>query len=50
MRMQQLLLNRMTERPQRRWPFGEVMRKWTGGVQSNRVVIAHEAISQAYEC
>jgi hypothetical protein len=50
MRMQQLLLNRMTERPSAALAVGEVMRKWTGGVQSNRVVIAHEAISQAYEC
>jgi hypothetical protein len=49
MRMQQLLLSRMTERPQRRWPSVKE-RKWTGGVQSNSVVIAHEGISQAYEC
>jgi hypothetical protein len=50
MRMLQLLLNRMGRAPSAALAVSEVMRKWTGSVQSNRVVIAHEVISEDYEC
>ena len=50
MRMLQLLSNRMGRTPSVALAVGDVVCRWSGSVQSIRVVIAHEVISQAYEC
>jgi hypothetical protein len=49
-RMLQLLSNRMGRAPSAALAVGDVVCRWSGSVQSIRVVIAHEVISEDSEC